>query len=111
MILREGVGLEVRDYKTSEEARSFEETSVQVRLYTLGLNGLGRIVEKGSIAYLEEADVKDVPVLEGDLELVRIQAERIVECIKGSKFKPRPGEWCGGCDRKPICRWSGENEQ
>jgi DNA helicase-2/ATP-dependent DNA helicase PcrA len=44
---------EVRDYKTSEEVTTFEESSLQVRLYTLGLRKMGRPVQKASIAYLE----------------------------------------------------------
>jgi hypothetical protein len=42
--------MEVRDFKTSEEARTFEEASIQVRLYAAGLKSLGRPVGSGSIA-------------------------------------------------------------
>lgn len=105
VLLRDHGTLEVRDYKTSEEARSFEETSAQVRLYAIGLNGLGRNVAKGTVAYLEEADVREVSVVLKELRAVRIRAEKTVESIKGCQFEPRAGEWCGSCDRKPICRW------
>jgi DNA helicase-2/ATP-dependent DNA helicase PcrA len=54
--------LEVRDYKTSEEVTTFEESSTQVRLYTLGLQNLGRPVVRASVAYLDTGVIKPVDI-------------------------------------------------
>jgi DNA helicase-2/ATP-dependent DNA helicase PcrA len=97
--------MEVRDYKTSDEARTFEEVSVQVRLYTIGLRNLGRPVTNGSIAYLEEPRVELVDVSEALLEDSKRLAEKTIEGIVRAWFKPNPGENCKRCDHRPICRW------
>lgn len=105
VILKDGGELEVRDYKTSEESRRFEEISVQVRLYTAGLKSMGRPVTSGSVAYLEEPRVKTVDVSESLLAAERNKAEETVVGIMGGRFNPDPGENCGRCDQKQICRW------
>lgn len=106
VMLRDGGNFEVRDYKTSEEARTFEETSTQIMLYSLGLNGLGRNVIKGSVAYLEEATVKEVTISEIHLEDARKRAEGCIKQIRNDEFGPRTGDNCRSCDHKSICRWS-----
>jgi DNA helicase-2/ATP-dependent DNA helicase PcrA len=105
VILRNGGELEVRDYKSSEEARTLEEVSTQIRLYTAGLKIMGRPVSSGSVAYLDEADVKEVDVSEEPLTEAKQNAEKVVERIAKRKFKATPGESCKRCDQKPICRW------
>ena len=106
VLLRDGEELEVRDYKTSEEARTFDEVSTQVQLYSLGLNNLGRRVGKGSVAYLEEADVREVAVNKASLASALAEAEAHIANIQGCRFTQREGDWCETCDRRPICRWS-----
>ena len=105
VILKDGGELEVRDYKTSEEARRFEEISVQVRLYTSGLKSMGRPVTSGSVAYLDDPKVEQVDVCDKSLVLEKENAEETVGGIMEGKFKPKPGESCERCDQKPICRW------
>jgi len=105
VILREGGEMEVRDYKTSEEARTFEEASVQVRMYAAGLKSLGRPITKGSIAYLEEQQVRMVDASDQMLEGSRRFAERVVQRIADRDFAPNPGPNCNRCDQAPICRW------
>lgn len=105
VILKDGGELEVRDYKTSEEARRFEEIAVQVRLYTAGLKSMGRPVTSGSVAYLEEPRVKTVDVSERLLSAEKIKAEETVVGIMNGRFISNPGESCGRCDQKQICRW------
>jgi len=105
VILREGGNVEVRDYKTSEEARTFEEASIQVRLYTAGLKSLGRPVTSGSIAYLEEREVKMVDTSDQLLDDSKRFAEKMVEGIVNGNFEPKPGQNCSRCDQSPICRW------
>jgi DNA helicase-2/ATP-dependent DNA helicase PcrA len=119
VILRDGGGIEVRDYKTSEEARSFEEISHQVRLYAGGLKSMGRSVTGGSVAYLEEAKVMPVDVSEAALADEKRKAEEIVVRIMGeeqqspgnsfrTRFGPSFGSSCERCDQRPICRRAGK---
>lgn len=105
VILRDGGEMEVRDYKTSQEVRTFEEVSAQVRLYAAGLKSMGRPVTSGSVAYLENPDVKMVDILEPVLAEEKKRAEETVANIMQSRFVPNPGESCKRCDQKPICRW------
>lgn len=92
-------------YKTSEEAKTLDEASVQVKLYTIGLRKMGRPVTSGSIAYLEEANVKPVDVQETSLNEAQIRAENSVDGIIKRKFNPKAGENCKKCDHCEICRW------
>jgi DNA helicase-2/ATP-dependent DNA helicase PcrA len=105
VIMRTEGAMEVRDYKTSDVARTFEEVSIQVRLYTSGLRNLGRPVTSGSSAYLEEPSVKSVDVGEVSLDDSRRLAEKTIEGIVKARFKPNPGEDCKRCDHRSICRW------
>jgi len=105
VILKDGGEMEVRDYKTSQEVRTFEEVSVQVRLYTSGLKSMGRPVTSGSVAYLEEPNVKMVDVSDPLLLTEKKKAEETVVSIMRSRFEPNPGGSCDRCDQKPICRW------
>lgn len=108
VILKDGGSLEVRDYKTSEEVRRFEETSVQVRLYTAGLKSMGRPVGSGSVAYLEDPTVKAVDVCDELLVAETKKAEDTVAGIMSSAFKPNSGDNCSRCDQKQICRWKSD---
>ena len=105
VILRNEGELEVRDYKSSEEARTLEEVSTQIRLYTTGLKTMGRPVSSGSVAYLDEADVKPVDVSDECLTEAKQNAQKVVERISKRKFKATPGESCKRCDQSQICRW------
>lgn len=105
VILRNGGELEVRDYKSSEEARTLEEVGTQIKLYTSGLKTMGRPVTSGSVAYLDDAEVKPVDVAEQSLTEAKQNAQKVVERITKRKFKATPGESCERCDQKPICRW------
>jgi DNA helicase-2/ATP-dependent DNA helicase PcrA len=106
VILRNGGNLEVRDYKSSEEARTLEEVSTQIRLYTAGLKGMGRPVTSGSVAYLDESDVKAVDVSDHLLAISKQNAARVVDRITKGKFTPHPGKDCRRCDQSPVCRWT-----
>lgn len=105
VILKDGGEMEVRDYKTSEEVRTFDEVAVQIRLYTAGLRSMGRPVTSGSVAYLEEPNVKIVDVSKPLLDKEKKKAEETVAHIADSRFEPNPGQGCGRCDQRPICRW------
>lgn len=105
VILKDGGEMEVRDYKTSQEVRTFEEVSAQVRLYAAGLKSMGRPVTSGSVAYLENPDVKMVDIPEPMLSEEKKRAEETVANIMRGRFVPNLGESCKRCDQKPICRW------
>ncbi|MGD0645845.1 MAG: ATP-dependent DNA helicase [Candidatus Bathyarchaeia archaeon] len=106
VILRNAGNLEVRDYKSSEEARTLDEVSTQIRLYTAGLKGMGRPVSSGSVAYLDESDVKPVDVSDRLLASAKQDAAEVVEKIAKGKFSPHSGKNCKRCDQSPICRWA-----
>jgi DNA helicase-2/ATP-dependent DNA helicase PcrA len=106
VILRDDGVREVREYKTSSEVTTPEELSDQVRLYVMGLNGIGKDVGRASVAYLEDADVRPVGVSEAEMRQAREMADRTVERIIGRDFVPTPGEnSCRRCDHTRICRW------
>lgn len=107
VILKDNTELEVRDYKTSEESRTFDEASVQVRLYSAGLKSLGRPVTSGSIAFLENPEIRTVDVSDTLLAGAKKEAEKTVDGIVNRRFGPRPGENCKRCDHSVICRWKG----
>jgi len=46
VILHEGNAREIRDYKTTDQATTFEDSSMQVQVYALGLNMIGKSVAK-----------------------------------------------------------------
>jgi DNA helicase-2/ATP-dependent DNA helicase PcrA len=66
---------------------------------------MGRPVSSGSVAYLDDADVKPVDVSEQRLAEAKQNAQKVVEQITKRKFKPNPGENCKRCDHTQICRW------
>jgi hypothetical protein len=66
---------------------------------------MGRPVTSGSVAYLDDPKVEPVDVCDKSLFLEKENAEETVGGIMEGKFKPKPGESCGRCDQKPICRW------
>jgi len=69
------------------------------------LKTMGRPVSSGSVAYLDEANVKCVDVSEELLLMAKKNAEMIVEKIAQRNFKATPGKNCERCDQVPICRW------
>jgi CRISPR/Cas system-associated exonuclease Cas4 (RecB family) len=105
VILKRNNEMEVRDYKTSDEARTLEQASVQVKLYTAGLKHMGKPVTSGSVAYLEGSRVHAVDVREEELVRSKDKAMKLIDGILNKDFKARPGEFCGKCDYAGICRW------
>jgi DNA helicase-2/ATP-dependent DNA helicase PcrA len=98
-------GLEVRDYKTSEEITTFDESSLQVRLYSLGLISLGRPITSGSLAYLDAGEVKYVDISQNMLTEAKRIAEECIQQIRRSKFPPKASAKCK-CDYKAICKYA-----
>lgn len=102
---RENPAFEVRDYKTSKEITTFEESSLQVRLYSLGLRNMGRPVKKASIAYLDTGEVKDVKISEDRLKEAKEITEKCIRGIISSNYKVNHKNKYR-CDYKKICRYS-----
>jgi len=107
VILHEGNAIEIRDYKTTDQATTFEDSAMQVQVYALGLNMIGESVAKGSIAYLDNATLRDVEVKEGHIEEAQKTAERHVGGILNRDFKACSGSHCKSCDYGLICKWKG----
>jgi DNA helicase-2/ATP-dependent DNA helicase PcrA len=103
VILHEGEGVEVRDYKTSDAVVSKDEAALQVRLYSRGLALLGEKVAKGSVAYLNESSVDPVPLESRHMEEANRKAQSYIEGIKRRDFQPCKGETCGNCSYIMIC--------
>jgi len=107
VILHDGEGIEVRDYKTSDKVITPEEAAMQVQLYTTGLKMVGESVTRGSISYLEDAATEPVDVGDEALHITRTTAENNIEGIVNREFAPRPGKPCKICDYARICRYRG----
>ena len=105
VILHDGEGVEIRDYKTSDRVTTQDEASMQIRIYARGLTMLGDTVTRGSIAYLEDASIADVSVNKQDLVSAEVNAGVHIDGIKQRKFQPCPSDSCGQCNYGNICRW------
>lgn len=95
--------LEVRDYKTSDEVTTLEESGLQVRLYAMGLISMGQPVAYTSVAYLEKGEVSTIPLDESNLEAARGEAARCIKGISSRQFDPRRDIHCLKCDYRRIC--------
>jgi DNA helicase-2/ATP-dependent DNA helicase PcrA len=101
-------GSEIRDYKTSEESTTIEDARAQLLLYAAGIRGLGREVNRASVAYIDENDVKEWKINDDDIdsELERTATD-IESMIIKKDFHPRPDhkkKYCLDCDYAVICR-------
>lgn len=110
IILHDDDAIEIRDYKTTDQATTFEDSSMQVQMYALGLNMIGESVTKGSIAYLDDASLKEVGVEDGHINVAQETAERHIEGILNKDFKACSGIHCKKCDYGIICRWMRSGE-
>jgi len=98
--------VEVREYKTSKKVTKPAHVALQVRLYALGLNGLGYRVGKGSVVYLSEGEINSIDVDKENLNRAKKYAEDIISKIQDQKYDPNPGEFCESCDYRDICKWA-----
>ncbi len=106
VILKDKTTMEVRDYKTSEEVTTFEQASLQIQLYTQGLQMIGKPINQASLAYLENAELKGVSIKMNDLRKAKKIAEKCIKDIMIGQFKPKPENgYCKHCDQRKICKW------
>jgi RecB family exonuclease len=99
--------LEIRDYKTSEEVTTLEESNFQLRLYTLGLRAIGKPIDRATIAYLEDGRISPpVDINDKGLEEAKNLAKGSIDSIQKSCFKPKKGNHCKErCDQMQICKF------
>jgi DNA helicase-2/ATP-dependent DNA helicase PcrA len=102
--------MEVRDYKTSDVVTTFAESSLQLQLYTVGLNKLLRPVTDASVAYLDPKhtgnDIERVPIEQTELNSAQATARNCIKGISQGLFKAKPGTPCADrCDFPYICRY------
>lgn len=95
--------VEVRDYKTSDEVTTPEESDLQVKLYSLGLSLLGKKVTDGSVANLEKNEIRRFSITNKDLAAAKSKAEAAINGVASQNFEPKVGEHCSKCDFLSIC--------
>lgn len=105
VILCDGEGVEIRDYKATDAATTTEEVATQIQLYVHGLSKLGETVCKGSVGFLEEALVDAVDVGQETIAETVRRTEKRINDIESGRFTPCPGQFCERCDYSIICRW------
>ncbi len=105
VILHDNENLEIRDYKTSDSIISKEEVAMQVQLYTMGLRKVGEPVTKGSVSFLENANTDPVDVNDAALKNAEAKAGNYIDGIMNRDFRACPGNFCGKCHYKLICRY------
>ncbi|MEM0143076.1 MAG: ATP-dependent DNA helicase [Candidatus Parvarchaeum sp.] len=98
-------GLEVRDYKTSDEVITKEESDLQVRLYMFGLNSLGKNVVSASIANIKENQIRKVDTNKSEIEDSVNETRKIIDSIKAAEYPPITGKHCLKCDFLTICKF------
>ena len=107
VLLHDGNCFEIRDYKTSKDSTTHDDSAIQVQMYALGMSMTGETVSKGSVAYLDDASLREVGITENHLADAKEAVERHISGIMMKNFKPLPGQHCGSCDYGAICRWRG----
>ncbi|NMC18729.1 MAG: ATP-dependent helicase [Chloroflexi bacterium] len=107
VLLHDGNCIEIRDYKTSKDSTTHDDSSIQVQMYALGMSMIGEVVSKGSVAYLDDASLREVGVSDNDLVKAKEAAQRHIAGIITKDFTPQPGQHCQSCDYGAICRWKG----
>ena len=105
VILFNANGYTVADYKTNKDVNSREEIEIQIGAYAIGLRRIGRNVNLGKIAYLEECEVEDVNLNEHKIYEIEEKIEDLIRGIELKKFDPHVDEDCAICDMKRLCRY------
>jgi len=105
VIIAQDGGRELRDYKTADDQRSFDETSLQLRLYALGLTEIGQPISKASIGNLAETSVRTVSVSDRELEQARQTATSAIDSLLAQEFEGEPCSSCETCDYERVCHY------
>jgi DNA helicase II / ATP-dependent DNA helicase PcrA len=105
VLIHDGNCIEVRDYKTSKDGTTHEDSSIQVQVYALGLNMIGETVSKGSVVYLDDASLREVGVGERQLADAKESIEKHITSMMTKDFTPCPGQHCSLCNYGGICKY------
>lgn len=105
VIMKEEESFEVRDYKTSDMVITDADSELQIRLYSHGLREMDWKIDTGTIAYLQDASIKDISIDKPDVEGAKKLAEKTIENINSGCFSPTPSKFCGDCEYCQICKW------
>jgi DNA helicase-2/ATP-dependent DNA helicase PcrA len=103
VIIKDGGEMEARDYKTSDEVTTSEQSGLQLTLYSLGLRNIGKPVSRASVVNLEEARITPVDISQESIKRAREIAESAIEAIKNGQFTAHLGQFCQTCDYSKIC--------
>lgn len=102
--------LELRDYKTSEKVESYEESSLQLKIYSLGLKKTKSQISEASIAYLDNSKDKSekiisVPINDEILNEIEREVKSYIDAIRRGQYNAKCGVHCNNCDYRTICRY------
>lgn len=109
VLVAEGGGLEVIDYKTAPPGEdgglADAEADLQVQLYAAALRDMGRDVRRARVIHVlgEGHPARTVPVDSQSLTRARQQAEESVRELAARRFPARAGKACRSCDVRRIC--------
>lgn len=98
-------GVEVWEYKSTDEVTSEEEVAMQLRLYALGLRQVGETVNEGRLAVIKENQIRPVSVNDEALDGAARMAEAAIRGIQDGRFEANPSSRCRDCDYKEMCRY------
>lgn len=112
LLLDDGDGIEIRDFKVSERgaSKSRQEAERQLQLYALAAATLppevrqGREISKASIYHFDTGTTAEVPVGPAALAAAREELEGMIAGLRGPEFPfTDDRERCAGCDWGLIC--------
>ncbi len=106
LMLRDGEGIELRDFKLTESGESgFRlDTERQLQLYAIAVRALGQEVRRAGIYHFDTGTVAEVDVNPEALEEAGSAIVGMIEGIRRCEFSPTPEERrCASCDWRCIC--------
>ena len=97
--------VEVRDYKTSEDVVTEEESRMQILLYSQALKNMGYDVSACSIINIKEGESKEVPVSNEIITKNTEMAVKMIRSIRGGKYQGKRSNFCLKCEYNKICTY------
>ncbi len=107
LMLSDGDGVELRDFKLTEEGEAEFRPDVerQLRLYALAATTLGHEVSRASIYHFDTGSIAEVAVGSEELAETRATVGAMIAGIRRQEFPKMPEETrCASCDWGCICR-------
>ncbi len=97
--------VEVRDYKTSEDVVTEEESRMQVLLYSQALINMGYNISKCSIINIKEGESKEIMVSDDIISKNTEKAGGMIRSIKDGKYRGKRSNFCLNCEYNKICNY------